>query len=61
MGCDEGWSEGMSQMVIDDKMWSRLEKLLPKPKGCHGKNDRLFMTKHNKVPPFVRIAVATDR
>jgi hypothetical protein len=32
----EGWGEGMSQMVIDDEMWSRLEKLLPKPKGRHG-------------------------
>jgi len=30
-------------MVIDDEMWSRLEKLLPKPKGRHGKDDRLFM------------------
>ena len=34
----EGWGEGMSRMVIDDEMWSRLEKLLPKPKGRHGKN-----------------------
>ena len=25
----EGWGEGMSRMVIDDEMWSRLEKLLP--------------------------------
>ena len=33
----------MSRMVIDDEMWSRLEKLLPKPKGRHGKDDRLFM------------------
>jgi len=33
----------MSRMVIDDEMWSRLEKLLPKPKGLHGKDDRLFM------------------
>ena len=39
----EGWGEGMSRMVIDDEMWSRLEKLLPKPKGRHGENDRLFM------------------
>jgi hypothetical protein len=39
----EGWGEGMSRMVIDDEMWSRLEKLLPKPKGRHGKDDRLFM------------------
>jgi hypothetical protein len=40
---DEGWGEGMSRMVIDDEMWSRLESLLPKPKGPHGKDDRLFM------------------
>ena len=32
----------MSRMVIDDEMWSRLEKLLPTPKGRHGENDRLF-------------------
>ncbi|CZG68556.1 TPA: transposase, partial [Legionella pneumophila subsp. pneumophila] len=39
----EGWGEGMSRMVIDDEMWSRLEKLLPQPKGRHGEDDRLFM------------------
>jgi hypothetical protein len=39
----EGWGEGMSRMVIDDEMWSRLEELFPKPKGRHGKDDRLFM------------------
>ncbi len=39
----EGWGEGMSRMVIDDEIWSRLEKLLPKPKGRHGEDDRLFM------------------
>jgi hypothetical protein len=39
----EGWGEGMSRMVIDDEMCSRLEKLLAKPKGRHGKDDRLFM------------------
>ncbi|HAT2140497.1 TPA: transposase [Legionella pneumophila] len=33
----------MSRMVIDDEMWSRLEKLLPQPKGRHGEDDRLFM------------------
>ena len=33
----------MSRMVIDDEMWSCLEKLLPKPKGRHGKDDRLFI------------------
>ena len=39
----EGWGEGISRMVIDDEMWSGLEKLLPKPKGRHGRNNRLFM------------------
>jgi transposase len=40
----EGWGEGMSRMVIDvEDMWSRLEKLLPKPKGRPGKDERLFM------------------
>jgi transposase len=39
----EGRGEGMSRMVIDDGMWERLSKFLPKPKGCHGKDDRLFM------------------
>ena len=33
----------MSRMVIDDVLWGRLQELLPKPKGRHGKNDRLFM------------------
>jgi transposase len=33
----------MSRMVIDEDMWSRLEKLLPKPKGGPGKDERLFM------------------
>ena len=33
----------MSRMVIDDVLWERLQKLLPKPKGRHGKDDRLFM------------------
>ena len=42
----EGWGEGMSRMVIDDEMWSRLEKMLPKPKGRHGKDDRLFMEEY---------------
>ncbi len=41
----EGWGEGMSRMVIDDEMWSRLEKLLPKPKGRHGKDDRLGISR----------------
>jgi transposase len=30
-------------MVIDDAMWNRLEKRLPKAKGRHGNNDRLFL------------------
>ncbi|WP_145962385.1 transposase [Legionella spiritensis] len=33
----------MSRMVIDDEIWCRLETLLPKPKGRHGKDERLFM------------------
>lgn len=33
----------MSRMVIDDEMWLKLSKLLPRPKGRHGKNDRLFL------------------
>jgi len=33
----------MSRMVIDDEMWDKLSKLLPKPKGRHGKDDRLFL------------------
>ncbi|WP_187297911.1 transposase [Legionella pneumophila] len=33
----------MSRMVIDNEMWFRLEKLLPKSKGRHGEDDRLFM------------------
>ena len=33
----------MSRMVIDDQMWERLKPLLPKPKGRHGENDRLFL------------------
>jgi transposase len=39
----EGWGEGMSRMVVHDEVWARLEKLLPKPKGRQGQNDRLFM------------------
>lgn len=30
--------EGMSRMVLDDKMWSGSEKLPPKPKGRHCKS-----------------------
>ena len=37
----EGWGEGIS--VIDNETWFGLEKLLPKPKGRHGKDDGLFL------------------
>ena len=30
-------------MVINNELWVRLESLLPKPKGRHGTNDRLFL------------------
>jgi len=33
----------MSRMVINDEMWLKLEKHLPKPKGRHGKDDRIFL------------------
>ncbi|HAT8180802.1 TPA: transposase [Legionella pneumophila] len=33
----------MSRMAIDAELWERLHKLLPKPKGRHGNDDRLFM------------------
>ncbi len=33
----------MSRMVIDDEMWSRLERLLPKPKGRMVKMIAVFM------------------
>ena len=33
----------MSRMVIDDALWAKLKELLPKPKGRHGKDDRLFL------------------
>lgn len=33
----------MSRMVIDDVMWKKLSNLLPKLKGRHGKDDRLFL------------------
>ena len=33
----------MSRMLIDDESWGRLRLLLPKPKGRHGKDDRLFL------------------
>lgn len=33
----------MLRMVLDDEIWQKLEKLLPAPKGRHGKDDRLFL------------------
>ena len=61
----------MSRMVIDDEVWSRLEKLLPKPKGRHGKDDRLFMeaicwmlrtgAAWRDLPRFRRISTRYDK
>ena len=33
----------MAREVITDEIWEKLKVLLPKPKGRHGKNDRVFM------------------
>lgn len=33
----------MARMVIDDVLWEKIKDLLPKPKGRHGQNDRLFI------------------
>lgn len=33
----------MARLVIDDRMWTRLKPLLPKPKGRHGGDDRMFL------------------
>ena len=33
----------MGRMVIDDRCWSKLQVLLPAPKGRRGNNDRLFL------------------
>ena len=33
----------MERMVFDEDMWRRLNKLLPEPKGRHGKDDRMFL------------------
>ncbi|MEY3182998.1 MAG: hypothetical protein RLZ35_983 [Pseudomonadota bacterium] len=33
----------MSRMVLTDEIWSKLESLLPKPRGRHGKDDRMFL------------------
>ncbi|WP_371923153.1 transposase [Legionella sp. 27cVA30] len=66
----------MSRFVIDDKMWNKLEQLLPSPKGRHGENDRLFIEEHdshiykernhverffNRIKGFRRIATRYDK
>ena len=33
----------MGRQMIDDELWEKLQDLLPKPKGRHGTNDRLFL------------------
>ena len=33
----------MVREVITDEIWEILKPLLPKPKGRHGKNDRMFL------------------
>ena len=33
----------MGRQMIDDDLWEKLQGLLPKPKGRHGTNDRLFL------------------
>jgi transposase len=33
----------MSRTLITDEVWKKLEPMLPKPKGRHGKNDRNFL------------------
>jgi transposase len=33
----------MGRQMIDDELWEKLQGLLPKPKGRHGTNDRLFL------------------
>lgn len=33
----------MGRQLIDDDLWEKLQGLLPKPKGRHGTNDRLFL------------------
>ena len=57
----EGWGEGMSRMVIDDEMWSCLEKLLPKPKGRHGKERNFVARFFQKIKRFRRIATRYDK
>jgi len=33
----------MTRYVITDEIWAQIQPLLPKPKGRHGKDDRLFL------------------
>jgi len=33
----------MARQVLTDDIWSKLQPLLPKPKGQHGKDDRMFL------------------
>jgi transposase len=33
----------MTREVITDAIWQKLVPLLPRPKGRHGQNDRLFL------------------
>jgi transposase len=33
----------MAREVLTDEIWGKLQPLLPKPKGRHGGNDRMFL------------------
>lgn len=33
----------MARQVLTDEIWDKLQPLLPKPKGRHGKDDRMFL------------------
>ena len=33
----------MTRKVLTDEIWEKLQPLLPKPKGRHGEDDRLFL------------------
>jgi len=33
----------MARRVLTDEIWDKLQPLLPKPKGRHGKDDRMFL------------------
>jgi transposase len=33
----------MLRTILSDELWDKLKELLPKPKGRHGNNDRLFI------------------